>query len=80
MVVSAAFMPEDATEDHRAEARKVWATIGHQGIGAYAGFLGSETSEDIAALWPPDTLDRLREVKRTWDPDNLFRRNFNIAP
>lgn len=80
MVISAAFMPPDATEQHAAEARKVWATIGDQGMGSYSGFLGSETAEDIAALWPKDTLDRLREVKRVWDPDNLFRRNFNIAP
>ena len=80
MIVSAAFMPEDATEDHRAEARKVWATIGNQGIGSYSGFLGSATPEDIAALWPKPTLDRLRQAKQTWDPGNVFRRNFNIAP
>ncbi|GAA3521597.1 FAD-binding oxidoreductase [Aeromicrobium panaciterrae] len=80
MIISAAFMPEDATEDDRVEARKVWATIGDQGIGSYAGFLGSETPEDIAALWPPATLDRLRRIKQVWDPDNTFRRNFNIVP
>lgn len=80
MVISAAFMPSDATEDHRAEARAVWATIGDQGIGSYAGFLASETPEDLAGIWPADTLERLRQAKRTWDPDNVFRRNFNIAP
>ncbi|MEO6606522.1 MAG: BBE domain-containing protein [Aeromicrobium sp.] len=80
MVISAAFMPNDATEDHRVEARKGWATIGDQGIGSYAGFLASETEKDIAGLWPTETLDRLRQVKRTWDPENTFRRNFNIAP
>ena len=35
---------------------------------------------DIAALWPAETLERLRQVKRTWDPENVFRRNFNVAP
>ena len=24
--------------------------------------------------------DRLVELKRVWDPDNLFRQNQNIAP
>ena len=80
LVVSAAFLPPDATADQIAEARAVWRTIGEHGVGSYAGFLGSDTPEDIAALWPAETLERLRQVKRTWDPDNLFRRNFNIVP
>ena len=78
--MSLAFVPLDATEQQIAEARAVWRTIGEQGIGSYAGFLGSDTAEDIAALWPVDTLARLREVKRAWDPGNVFRRNFNIEP
>lgn len=80
LVVSAAFLPPDTTEDQIAGARAVWRTIGDQGVGSYAGFLGSDTAEDIAALWPAETLARLRQVKRTWDPENTFRRNFNVAP
>jgi FAD/FMN-containing dehydrogenase len=80
LVVSAAFLPPDATEDQIAEARAVWRTIGEHGVGSYAGFLGSDTAEDLAALWPAETLERLRQVKRTWDPDNVFRRNFNVVP
>ena len=79
LVVSAAFLPTDATDDQIAAARAVWRTIGDQGVGSYAGFLGTDTAEDIAALWPAETLERLRQVKRTWDPDNTFRRNFNVA-
>jgi FAD/FMN-containing dehydrogenase len=80
LVVSAVFLPRDATEDQIAEARGVWRTIGEHGDGSYSGFLGSDTAEDIAALWPAETLERLRQVKRKWDPDNVFRRNFNIVP
>ena len=80
LVVSAAFLPADAAEEQIAGARSVWRTIGDQGVGAYAGFLGSDTADDIAALWPAETLERLREVKRSWDPDNVFRRNFNVTP
>jgi len=80
LVVSAAFLPMDATEDQIAEARSVWRTIGDQGVGSYAGFLGSDTADDIAMLWPAETMERLRQVKRTWDPENIFRRNFNVAP
>ena len=80
LVVSAAFLPADATDEQIADARAVWRTIGDQGVGSYAGFLGTDTAEDVAALWPTATLERLREVKRTWDPENIFRRNFNVAP
>ena len=80
LVVSAAFLPMDATHDQLAAARAVWRTIGDQGIGSYSGFLGSDTAEDVAAIWPVETVERLREIKRTWDPENVFRRNFNIAP
>ena len=80
LVVSAKFLPLDAPEHVVAVAREEWQTIGRHGIGSYAGFLGSDTDADIAALWPPATLARLTEVKRAWDPDNVFRRNFNIRP
>ena len=80
LVVSGAFLPLDASQDQIARAHAVWRTIGDQGSGSYAGFLGSDTAEDMAALWPAETLERLRQVKRTWDPDNVFRRNFNVVP
>jgi hypothetical protein len=80
LVVSAAFLPEDASEDQIAAARAVWRTIGDHGVGSYAGFLGSDTADDIAALWPAGTLARLRQVKQAWDPENVFSRNFNIDP
>ena len=28
----------------------------------------------------PGKLERLRELKRAWDPGNLFRLNHNIEP
>jgi FAD/FMN-containing dehydrogenase len=80
LVVSAKFLPLDPPEDLVAEARAEWQTIGRHGIGSYAGFLGSDTADDIAALWPSETMARLVEVKRAWDPENVFRRNFNIRP
>ena len=80
LVVSAKFLPLDAPADLVTAAREEWQTIGRHGIGSYAGFLGSDSPEDLATLYPPETLARLVEVKRGWDPDNVFRRNFNIRP
>ena len=80
LIVSAAFLPLDATPEQVESATAVWRSIGEQGIGSYAGFLGSDTESDLAALWPVATRERLVDVKRTWDPVNTFRRNFNISP
>ncbi len=80
LVVSAAFLTPEATEDEIAAANSVWRTIADHGMGSYSGFLGSQTPEDVAAVWPAQTLERLRQVKRVWDPDNFFRHNLNIVP
>lgn len=48
--------------------------------GAYVNFLGTEEEEGrIEASYGPNYA-RLREVKRRYDPDNLFRVNQNIKP
>ena len=48
--------------------------------GVYVGFLGDEGEERLRAAYPGPTWDRLREVKRSYDPDNVFRLNQNIPP
>ncbi len=48
--------------------------------GAYVNFLEDEGPERVRAAYPGATWDRLREIKRRYDPDNLFRLNQNIPP
>jgi FAD/FMN-containing dehydrogenase len=36
--------------------------------------------ERLGDAFPPRTLARLRELKRRYDPTNVFRDNFNITP
>ena len=47
---------------------------------AYIGFLGDDGEEGVRRAYPPATLERLAEVKRQYDPDNLFRLNLNVPP
>ena len=47
---------------------------------AYVGFIGEEGEEGVRRAYPPATLERLAQVKRRYDPDNLFHLNLNVAP
>ena len=48
--------------------------------GAYVNFLEDEGIERVRAAYPGATWDRLRAIKKRYDPDNLFRLNQNIPP
>ena len=47
---------------------------------AYVNFLADEGAAGLRSAYPEATLARLRQVKRQYDPENLFRLNQNIAP
>ena len=46
----------------------------------YLNFLGDDGQERIAAAYGPAKFRRLTELKRKFDPTNLFRVNQNITP
>jgi FAD/FMN-containing dehydrogenase len=48
--------------------------------GAYVNFLVDEDEARIRAAYPGKTWDRLRAIKRRYDPTNLFKINQNIPP
>jgi hypothetical protein len=39
-----------------------------------------EPGTDLSTVYGPEKLERLRVIKRAWDPDNVFRSNHNIVP
>ncbi len=80
MIVGAVLLPETATEKEVDAALTPWRAVAGLGTGCYVNFQGSASDEDVAAAYPPATRARLATVKRAYDPDNVFRRNHNIAP
>ena len=54
------------------------ASLTGAGYGNYAPV--DETDERVRAAFGPERFERLRRVKRRYDPDNVFRFNHNIPP
>jgi FAD/FMN-containing dehydrogenase len=47
--------------------------------GAPANFTSEESDDQLSRIYGPK-LARLRQLKATYDPDNVFRLNQNISP
>ena len=76
----------DGDDDGRAWARGAYDALRPSaGAGEYVNFTGSGPGDaDAAAValgaYGSAKLARLRDLKRRWDPDNVFRLNHNIEP
>jgi FAD/FMN-containing dehydrogenase len=49
-------------------------------VGRYANENADDGPEETRLFYGDAKLARLAELKRVWDPDNVFRRNHNVAP
>jgi FAD/FMN-containing dehydrogenase len=78
--VAAMYADPGEAETHQAWIDGLAGSLGKNGGGGYVGFLGAEDEETLRAAYPGATWDRLRELKRRYDPENLFRLNHNIPP
>jgi hypothetical protein len=64
--------PIESQLDRLSDALDPWAAEG--GYYNYA-----ERACDVDAILPAETCQRLAQVKRSWDPDNLIRANHSVA-
>jgi FAD/FMN-containing dehydrogenase len=76
---------EDATEP--VDAHREWvnsiidAARPYSTGGVYVNAIeDDEGPERVVSAYGAETFARLREVKRRWDPENIFRLNANIPP
>jgi FAD/FMN-containing dehydrogenase len=72
----------DASDDH---AVMTWARAFHEAMavhatgGVYVNLLGEDEADRVPAAYGGN-YRRLVELKTRWDPDNLFRMNYNVQP
>ena len=80
MIMTTTVGPKPVVEAARPALAAIWERLAPHVDGAYANFLASATEEDVAAIYPGETYQRLAAVKRQYDPGNLFARNHNVRP
>lgn len=72
------FVPIDATPEAEKRLLEPWELLKKYSCGAYSCFI-SDTKADISDIYPEATYKRLLEIKKKYDPDNIFNQNFNIV-
>jgi FAD/FMN-containing dehydrogenase len=67
-------------DEEREWARSFWSALEPHQTSVYVNFLMEEGEERIREAYGPEKYDRLKALKRKYDPDNFFRINQNIPP
>ncbi len=68
-----------------ADAVEAWTAAFRADLAAddaptYVNFMGAEDTDALRGAYPAPTYARLRELKRRYDPDNVFGANPNVRP
>lgn len=57
----------------------IWDAMAHHFDGAYLSFETDPRPERLRDVYPGATLERLRGLKRRYDPEDVFRHNYSVA-
>ena len=82
LLIPAVWTDPAETDANIAWTRETYAALRpHFGTGRWLNYLDDDQGDDatVRAAYGPN-YDRLREVKRQYDPDNVFHLNHNIKP
>jgi FAD/FMN-containing dehydrogenase len=78
--ITASTETEEGFDAEREWVRDLWSALEPFHTSVYVNFLGEEGEERVRQAYGAAKYDRLKALKRTYDPDNLFRLNQNIPP
>ncbi|MGW0754627.1 FAD-binding oxidoreductase [Streptomyces sp. NPDC002587] len=78
--IAAMYADPAEAEVHTRWADELTASLQKGVPGVYVNFLADDSRARIHEAYPEHTWTRLRAIKRTYDPANLFRVNNNIPP
>jgi hypothetical protein len=67
-------------DEEREWSRAMWTALAPHHTSVYVNFLMDEGEERIRQAYGAEKYDRLKALKRKYDPDNFFRLNQNIRP
>jgi FAD/FMN-containing dehydrogenase len=80
VAILAVYQDPAETPVHEAWADRYLAALRPAATGVYSNFLEDEGDDRIREAYPEATYQRLADVKRRYDPQNVFHRNQNIRP
>ena len=79
--INGAWEPEQPAPPQKQWARAVWDDLRPHASGtAYVNFLDDEAGDRVRVTYGPTVYARLAQLKRRYDPDNVFKMNQNIPP
>jgi FAD/FMN-containing dehydrogenase len=76
----AAWKGEDPEGQHDRWVEEFLTAMSPHAEGVYVNFLATDGKERAREAYSDSTWRRLEEVKRRYDPENLFRPTVNIQP
>jgi len=81
MTIDGVWSEPAASEACIAWAREFWEAVRPHSTGrVYVNFLGEEGQDRVRTAYGAAKYERLRALKRRYDPTNFFRMNQNIVP
>ena len=78
--INATTATEKGFDEERQWSRNFWTALKPYQTSVYVNFLMDEGEERIRQAYGPKRYDRLKALKRKYDPGNFFRLNQNISP
>jgi FAD/FMN-containing dehydrogenase len=81
LIIAAIWAEDDQQEAHIDWAKSFWEAMQPHSTGSvYVNYLSEEGDERVRAAYGGERYARLVELKRKYDPENVFRNNQNISP